>query len=328
METLRWEALVGHRENIARLKGLIQQEQMPHALLIVGPEGVGKFLAAQLTAAALFCCENEKPCGGCTSCRFFLAGNHPDLAVVEPEGQSIKIEQIRALQTEISCAPYLAKRRVVLLRQAETMTLPAANSLLKTLEEPPGNAVFILTAANRQMLLDTILSRCRIMVFQPLPADELTRALMDKGADAQLAATLARLSEGSFGKALRLLESDALSQRSQAWELLRQASAGVPMEAVWEKSVALGEMERGALQEVLLYLNLFFRDLLVLHGDERSILLYNADLREELWALWPHWSKRRLFCALEAAAHVQKMLKANGNQRLTMEQFLINLRDI
>ena len=327
MKKMHWEDVIGHSENIASIKTLIREKKMPHALLFVGPEGTGKFLVAQITAAALFCSEQEKPCGKCNSCKAFLLENHPDLNVIEPEGQTIKIEQIRNLQKEISLAPYLTDKRIVIVNHAEKMTLPSANSLLKTLEDPVGNVMFILIAENRQMILDTILSRCMLVSFQPLLTEELINALMERGLEKTKAEVIAHLAEGSFGKAIHLQENDDLELRNRAVALLNVVKP-CSMDEIWQISQEISEIEREKLQNLILYFNLLLRDILILYSDETSRLLYNIDLREVLIDKKEYWTKRKLFCAVKEVANAQKMLKANGNMRLITEQFLIKLRDL
>lgn len=327
MERVNWGSIIGHADCIARLKNLIEEGRMPHALLFVGPKGIGKFLTAQILAAALFCEQGEKPCGTCSSCRVFFANAHPDFSVVRPDGQAIKIDQIRALQSEISLVPCLSNRRVVIVDEAELMTVQSANCLLKTLEEPVGNATFILIAGSRRMLLDTIVSRCAAITFQALPVKLLTDALTKRGMAGPEAAVLAKLAEGSFGKAADLEEHGGLALRAQAMELL-EGSQRWGMEEIWQCASALGELDRVKIQEIFLYLKMLFRDLLVLHSDESSILLYNSDFLGRLLDRKSAWSERKLIRAIEKITEIQKMLKANVNTRLACERFLLQLRDL
>ena len=147
---LGWDALQGNEAAAGALRHMAESGRMPHALLFAGPRGVGKFLAARIFAAALLCGGQARPCGVCPSCRAAAAGAHPDWSVVQPDGQAIKIEQVRALQGVLATAPVLAKRRVALFDDAEKLTLEAANSLLKLLEEPVGETVFLLVSGSRQ----------------------------------------------------------------------------------------------------------------------------------------------------------------------------------
>lgn len=328
MEQMRWESILGHAQIISRLQALVQEGRVPHALLFGGLDGIGKFLTAQILAAALFCEQENKPCGKCKSCLALLEHRHPDLFIIKPDGQAIKIEQMRRLQSEIALAPYLADKRVVIIDQADKLNVQSANSLLKTLEEPSGDVVFILVASNRQMLLDTILSRCVLVPFQPLNPAILTAALVQKRIiSEEMAGVLAKLSGGSFGKALDLHENNGLKLRDQAFALV-EGGLCFSMQDVWHISQELSELEREKLQEVFLYLTMLFRDMLVLHSDETSILLYNVDLIDQLILQKQNWPQRKLMQAVAEIAKVQKMLKANVNIRLIVEQFLIKIRDL
>jgi DNA polymerase III subunit delta' len=324
---MNWQNIIGNSQTITHLKVLIAEKTMPHALLFVGSEGIGKFLTATKTAAALFCEGEQKPCGRCKACEQLLAKNHPDLFVLEPDGQTIKIEQVRTLQSNIALAPYMANQRVVIIDKADSMTLQSANSLLKTLEEPTGNVVFILIAVSRQKLLDTILSRCMVIDFKPIDREVLAEALVEKEIEPAVAKVIARLAEGSFGKALRLLEQDGLQMRDRALRVLEQLGS-CDMDVVWRESSELSELDRTKLFEVLLDLNLLFRDILIMHSDGSSELIYNIDIAAELASQIEHWSVRKLICAMGELANTQQMLKANVNAKLAVEQLFIKLRDL
>jgi len=165
-------------------------ERLPHALLLYGPEGIGKLALAE-RAAQLLLCEGEKtPCDSCDACRWFLAGNHPDFRRLEPEALAkqpppdaedegparrakqpsieIRIEQVRALADFLYVGSHRGGRRVTLVHPAEHMNAPTANALLKGLEEPPAGAIFILVSHRPAQLLPTIRSRC-VAVPVPIP---------------------------------------------------------------------------------------------------------------------------------------------------------------
>ena len=146
-----WGNILGQREPKRRLRRLLETDRLPHALLFSGPEGVGKRRTAEALAAALLCSSPAagQPCGTCESCQAFSRGIHPDFFFVVPEAvgkgaRSIRIEAMRALGSALARPPELAPRQVALIDDAQRMNEAAANSFLKTLEEPTGDVVFLL----------------------------------------------------------------------------------------------------------------------------------------------------------------------------------------
>lgn len=187
-----WDSLLG--------RGL---ERLPHALLLCGPEGIGKVAFAEALAALLLC-ENKggklAACGACQSCRWLLGANHPDYRRVAAEGDDedegsekkadkkkasvvIKIDQIRALEDFVFVGSHRHGNRVVLVDGAEGMNLAAANALLKILEEPPAGVYFILVSSHPRSLLPTIRSRCRVVTFGRPDAAQATAWLKAQGLD-------------------------------------------------------------------------------------------------------------------------------------------------
>jgi DNA polymerase-3 subunit delta' len=183
-----------HKESWNRLVGKL--DRLPHALLIHGLPGLGKLELAERFAQLLVCERREArttACGACEACRWFLANNHPDVRYVEPEAIArhaasaedeeegpkekkkpslqIRIEQTRALADFVNLASHRGGRRVAIIHPAEDMNTATANSLLKCLEEPPANAMFLLVSHRPSLLLPTIRSRC-VPVPVPLPAQE------------------------------------------------------------------------------------------------------------------------------------------------------------
>lgn len=170
----------GNDELIAGLERARQANRLAHAYLVVGPKGIGKAALARALAAAILCESNTPgPCGQCVHCRRFRGEGHPDVHEVFPDGQAIKIDQIRSLRKEASLRPYLSARQVFILHQVDSLTDQAANSLLKLLEEPPEGTHLILLAARVRSVLPTILSRCQVLHLQRVPQAELARRLME-----------------------------------------------------------------------------------------------------------------------------------------------------
>lgn len=301
---------------------------MPHAMLFAGPRGVGKRKLATAAVAALLCKSPKDglACGECESCRALATGTHPDFYAVLPEksgkaARSIKIEQIRTLREEAARIPRLSARRAVLLDDAEAMNDAAANALLKTLEEPPGDTVFFLATGARQALLPTILSRCTNVNFAPLDDDSMAQILAAHGVPDAVRGPLIALSEGSAGRALRLFEADALSLRENAMATLENLAALSP-DGAFDEGARLGGMERERLLEWLRYLRLLLRDLLAIYGGSGALL--NADLEERLFALSGKVSEAWAFAAAREATETARRIEtSNAATRLAVEAFLL-----
>lgn len=178
-ETQAESLLPWHQENWSRLSSQLKQQRLAHAYLLCGEHGLGKkkFAAA---VARLLLCDNPSttgPCENCNDCRFSVNATHPDLLYVTPEegGRVLKVDQVRALTRFTEKTTHSARRKVVILEQADMLNMSAANALLKTLEEPAGNTVILLLSDKPGSLLPTIRSRCqRILFITPEPAMALT----------------------------------------------------------------------------------------------------------------------------------------------------------
>ncbi|WP_346355184.1 DNA polymerase III subunit delta' [Azotosporobacter soli] len=325
--TKTWQDIIGHDEMIKRLQAMTKAGRRPHAFLFSGPSGIGKALVAETFAAALLCQAAETPCTRCLSCRQMRDGVHPDYLRIMPDGASIKIEQIRMLQKETALAPYSGGCRVVVIDGAETMTAPAANSLLKTLEEPEGDSVFILLTSAKQSMLPTVLSRCMQLSFNPLALAEVETVLTARGIRQDVAITAARLSGGRLGRALLLAEPEGLAERDAALEWLKcLGEDGVV--AAWSLATQWDKAERPLVLNQLAGLALCLRDLMMLAVTADGRLLINADRQSELKLLLPRWREETLAKAWQAVGQAQRAVTANANLRLTAESLLLQLEDL
>ena len=229
--------LVGQRRARAILERALETGPS-HAYLFSGPPGVGKTEAALAFAAALCC--NEGGCGVCPVCRRVREGIHPDVDLVSPEGTFITVDQIREINHDTSLRPFEARSRVTIITEAEAMNTPAANAFLKTLEEPPPHAYFVLVTSALERLLPTIVSRCQRVAFQQAPAPELEAYLRDCCSVTELEAkSFARASEGSPAYARRLAESAAAREHRD--QLINWARR-VPEASFYDLDVAADEI--------------------------------------------------------------------------------------
>ena len=229
LKALSFDEIKGQDRALGILLKAQGKARLPHAYLFLGPEGVGK----ETTALSFFwrlLCEGKTACGKCVPCAKFLRGNHPDVEIISPASKSLKIEQIRALEAKLYFRPLEAERRLILFPDAEAMTREAANALLKSLEEPPPYNLFVLVAKSTEGLLPTIVSRCQIVRFRPLPQKILEQVLVERfGLSEEEAKGLSCLAEGSLGRALRLAERGFLEELSR---FVKAISTGKPSQIV------------------------------------------------------------------------------------------------
>ncbi|MFP4500620.1 MAG: DNA polymerase III subunit delta' [Candidatus Hydrogenedentota bacterium] len=194
------------------LRNIMRRGRVPNGLLFWGPGGVGKRLTATEFVKALNCAEYaDDACGGCLPCRKVMSGNHPDVRITEPVKRSriINVDAIEAVNEFAALRPFEGKWRVFILHDADRMGLPAQNHFLKTLEEPPGNSLFILLTEQPRQLLPTIRSRCQQVRFGALRPETVARLLGEqRELGAEKAGAIAALSQGQMSRALALVDSE------------------------------------------------------------------------------------------------------------------------
>lgn len=192
-----------------QLQNSFEHGRLAHAYLFEGDQGTGKAELALWFAKHMFCLklQNEMPCEKCNNCLRITSKDHPDVVEIEPDGQSIKVDQIRALQSELAKSGFESAKKVVIIHQAEKMNSNSANSLLKFLEEPPANFMIILETQSLGKILPTIRSRCQTIHFQALSTERLQSRLESEQIPAKTAKLLANLTN-SYGKAVEISKDE------------------------------------------------------------------------------------------------------------------------
>ncbi len=192
-----------------QLQNSFEHGRMAHAYLFEGDQGTGKAELALWFVKHLFCLNLQAgmPCEKCNNCLRINSKDHPDVVEIEPDGQSIKVDQIRALQSELAKSGFESAKKVVIIHQAEKMNLNSANSLLKFLEEPPADFMIILETQSLGKILPTIRSRCQIIHFQALSKERLQARLEADQLPTKTAQLLANLTN-SYGKAVEISKDE------------------------------------------------------------------------------------------------------------------------
>ncbi|MBR4910560.1 MAG: DNA polymerase III subunit delta' [Clostridia bacterium] len=206
--------LVGNDRVRGAIDNMLISGKIPHAVLIEGEEGLGKTTLARYLCKAILCEGEERPCENCAGCRLFESGNHPDMESVEPikDRKTVSVDQVRDIVTSAAIVPQKAAKRVFLIDNAELLTVQAQNALLKILEEPPETVVFVLTCRSRAMLLQTVISRCSVLILAS--PDEQTAAdciCSVSKRDREEILSAYRSSGGSIGLALNILKKKSAS---------------------------------------------------------------------------------------------------------------------
>lgn len=362
--------IVGHETALRLLRRAVTTGDVAHAYLITGMAGVGKHSVAHAFAAALTCLTptpEGEACGECDSCRRLIREAHPEIHTIAPyseqtliwqlwEGHSTpreaKAHQIGILGRTINFAPSFGRRLVYIFSRAETLTEAAANSLLKTVEEPPWYAVFLLLAPMLEDVIETVRSRCQWVPLHPVDTDKVSAWLKQRhGIESKLAQRCALIAQGCPGRAWSLATQpqalklwDALA--NLAYQVATEKQGIAPTLVLAERLRHLASVEvsspeqtdtqtetatksktpsRGALLLAMDALSAWFRDALWLAcGGDRSSIVYRGD-EHRLQQAASHMGVQRLMQALEVLVDMRRAVEGNANVQLATEVLMMRL---
>jgi len=334
-----FHTIIGHRRLVSLLSRAIARDSLPPALLLAGPAGVGKRRTAVAVAQALNCLQpvtigsGIDACGECASCRRIERGVHPDVIMIEPgDTGTIKVEQVRDAIDRAGYRPFEARRRAVIVDEADAMVPAAQNALLKTLEEPPSASVFLLVSSMPDALLATVLSRCPRLRYGVLAPSEVAEALMrDHGyaeADARAAAADA---DGSIGRALEAQAVDLTDARALAQRLLEQTARTTDPARRIESAKELtakkssSATERDQLAVCLRVMASLLRDLGILASRADASSLANADLQGPLTRLTDAFDSERSMRAFGAVDRALAALERNASPKVVADWLVLQL---
>lgn len=315
--------IYGHEKQILVLQQAMRRNRIPHAYLFYGMPGIGKRSIAFVFAKALNCevCQDDA-CDRCISCRKADHRNHPDLRIIEPAGQSIRIAEVRELQEQMMFKPLDGKRRIFIVDEAEKMNGAAANALLKTLEEPTPSNILILIASRPYLLPLTILSRCQPLRFSPLNRETVGRYLQERCAiSPETARLLAASSGGSIGRAMEMNDEDYLALRNQVLEQVMERGAPI---RIFSMAAAFGQDRKGILQR-LDVMKICFRDALVYKETGSAHDLFNQDRVPEILSLAGGLSVKDLLRNIRTVERAYRAIDQNANKSLTLETMMFRL---
>jgi len=261
----------------------LKQKKLPNSLLFAGHAGIGKKETALVVAKALNCLKKTSDaCEECAHCRAINNGNFPDVMVISPVKEVLKIDQMRLLKDTAYLKPMAGSKRIFIVAEAEKMNDEASNSLLKVLEEPPPFSHIILVTPNPYRIIPTLKSRCQIFQFSPIPKEEIKKALVDKGFQPERALILSLLVDGDLKKALSLEWEEVQSQRNQAWHLflvLHKREKAAPLLRQFSMTRAVIKEE---LEKTLEILVSFCRDVILIKEKAAPEFLLNPDFEKDL----------------------------------------------
>jgi DNA polymerase-3 subunit delta' len=331
-------SLIGNDRIKQSLRRAVGGDRIGQGLIMAGPDGVGKHQFALALAQAVNC---EKPvdgdaCGGCLACRKIERNEHPDVKTIlrelkdpefkkEAKSQFIKIDQMRQLSGEAQFRPYLGRRRVFMIDEAEWLREDAASSILKTLEEPPATSLLILITSKPYALLETIRSRCLMLSFAPLTPAEIesylkrtTKQPVDE------IAMIARLARGSIGRALGIDLEKYREKREMVLELLESLALSKDSTPLMAAAEFLGrKLERDQFQDHLDVLNAMLSDVFHLKVGEPAVSLINADVAQRLQRVADAVRLEEIIEWTEKLQEILLALARNVSRQLAMESMLI-----
>lgn len=306
---------------------MLKNAELPHAVLLAGPTGVGKVSFATNLCASIVCdqrAEDGLPCGTCKYCQLFKAKTYPDFTHIAPEEPeaAIGVDDIRLLIERLSLTRHFDKHKIALIESAHQMNANAANALLKTLEEPPEHTLIILVSDKPQKLPATVRSRCQsVLINAPDPEHGL--AWLNQQHENSDWKPLLAVAQGSPLLALELHETDLLAQRSeiiQGFLDLAENSAN-PLEIATR-------LEDVSVSQGIQWLQGLILDLMRLKSDEDPVTLENPDFYRSLLALAPRLEVPLLLDLWDWLLDRKKIFDKSLNRRLFVEELLLHSRQL
>lgn len=294
------------------LTNSINNNKLSHAYMFEGIDGIGKKKLADELCKILLNSEN--------------IDNSPDYINIYPDGNSIKIAQIRKLQTDIIIKPH-KDYKLYILNDAEKMTIEAQNALLKTLEEPPEYAIMILITSNKDALLDTIKSRCEILKFLPISLFDLKEYLIKTGVEEQRAQLLATFSRGSIKKALELSESAEFAVMRDDIQSYIQTILDRNIVDILEIPGQMDKYKSEIINILDMVIN-YFRDIMLLKEKVDKSMIINSDKITFVQNMGKKISYSQVSKIIDIIEETKKKIRSNCNFNISIQVMALNIYEV
>jgi DNA polymerase-3 subunit delta' len=319
--------LIGNTRVKATLTGYLRNERVPTSLIFAGSDPYHQLLFALNFAKALACQKGgmTDACDRCRSCLAIDRGLYPDVQVLEPDGQFYRKSQMDELIASAPRRPLQGDKRVFILKEAQRLNESAANSFLKTLEEPLASNVFILLTTNLNLILPTIQSRCQILKFMPLSDHELKLELQRRGVDPEKARLMALFKaenlEGLTGADWQELEEKRQAMFRILERLIRQSEVEDILLDLYDRS-RVRESFIAYFREMVNLISVLLRDIMILMVDADSGVLINSDYKDKLMELAALTHIDKLFFLIRKMEFLLRDIQRNLNARVLILEFI------
>ena len=322
--------VVGHKDILKYISSAVENNRVSHAYILNGERGSGKKMLANLFAMTLLCeTGDNEPCGKCHSCKQAESGNHPDIIrVTHEKPNSISVDDIRTqVNNTVDIKPYQGPYKVYIIPQADMMTPQAQNAILKTIEEPPSYAVFLLLTENAETLLPTINSRCVMLKLRNIKDTLIKKYLMENLEIPDYKADMSTaFAQGNMGRAIMLANSDHFNEiREEAVQLLKHISEMELNEIVAAvKNISVYKLE---ITDYLDIIMIWYRDVLLYKATKEIDKVVFKDQLQSIKEQARKSSYEGIELILESLEKAKARLKANVNFDLVMELLFLTIKE-
>jgi len=316
-------SIIGHADILNMLKKAISNNRLSHSYLFLGPAHIGKETLAVYFAQILQCQSKNKPCMTCSSCEQIIVNNHPDTQIIKSQ-DTIKIEEIRNLQHNLNLNSFNALYKIAIIIDADKMTKEAQNAFLKTLEEPPGKTILILTTDSENKLLPTIISRCQSVAFRNVHTAEIEKALKLLKLSARKAEELSRLANGKPGLILPMAKDpNLLSRRDEQIKLILNLNKTSQLEK-FNRASEISQKGTGEVKSFLDFWLSWVRDILLIRLKLSDSIINTAhfEVLKKESSFYSIDDLRNFISKIEA---VKKSLNYNVNLKLLLETLFLGI---